>query len=146
MNIWVSKDNAEYHYHVSHRAICGISDILQDVAQTHDTSENPEKKCTVCIGILTSRGFFRINQEKNKNMIKEARFVQKYRESPVSLFIKYLTSPENRITTIQKIRHELAEQFDGINTNDILAEALVHSDVICKDEKLYPKCKGVIPL
>lgn len=148
MNIWISKDNAEYHYHTSHRSICGTSDILYNVAKTHHTAENPDVKCTICIGIRTSKGFFRINQEKNKNMIQEAKFLQKYRTSPVSLLVRYLDSPENHSppTTIQTIHNELTGSFDGINTNDILAEALVQDHIIHENGNFYPKCKGEIIL
>jgi len=147
MNIWISKDGAWHHYHTSHRSICGISDILQDMANTHDTAENPDTKCKTCIGILTSKGFFKVNLDKNRNDAREAKFLQKYRTSPVSLFVRYFTSPENRTPiTLKRIRHELAGQFDGINTNDILSEAIVRGDIIHENGNFYPKSQGEIIL
>lgn len=147
-NTWISKDNTvEYHYHTSHRSTCGLSDILQDVAKIHNAVDNPDTKCIVCKRILTSRGFFKINQEKNRNMVKEAKFLQKYKISPVHLMIQYLTSPENHtITTLKKICHELAGQFDEISIHDILAEALVRGDIIHENGNFYPKSQGEIIL
>ncbi len=143
MNTWISK-GAEYHYHTSHRCICNTSDILNNISKTHDTAENPDVKCKICVGILTSKGFFKINLEKNRNDAKHAKFLQKYRESPVHFMVRYLASPENNLITIQQIRHELTGCFDGININDILAESLVRGDVTCENGNFYPKCNGVI--
>ncbi len=148
MNTWIKKDGSvQYHYHTSHRAICHISDVLQDVAKTHHTAENPDVKCRICKGILRSRGFFRTTLEKNRNDVREAKFLQKYKESPVSFMVRYLASPENHHpTTIQKIRHELENQFDGINVHDILADAIIQGRVTEDNGNFYPKCNGEIIL
>lgn len=147
MNTWVSKDNTVHHYHTGHRSICNLSDILQDVAKTHNTAECPNVKCKVCVRILTSKGFFKINQEKNQNMIKEAQFLQKYKTSPVYMLMQYVASPENRTTTLKKIRSDLAGQFDGININDILAEAIIRGKITHDNGvNFYAKCNGEIIL
>ncbi len=147
MNTWVSKDDAEHHYHTGHRSICGISDILQDMATTHHTAENPKTKCKTCMGILTSKGFFKINLDKNRNNVHEAKFLQKYRESTVGMLTRYLAAPENhKIMTMQKIRQELEGTFDGINVLDVLSMAIVSGDVKEKNGNFYPKCREEIVL
>lgn len=142
--VWISKDNDTYHYHIGHSSICRLSDILRDISNTHDTSANPDTKCTICKGILKSKQYINIYLEKLRNDTKESKFLLKYKSSPVSFLTRYLSSPENVTPTLKKLIHDISKDIDGISIEDILSEGIIRSKIICKDEKFYPKNPGVI--
>jgi hypothetical protein len=142
--VWISKGNDSYHYHINHSSICGLSDILIDTSNTHDTSENPDTKCTICKGILKSKQYINIHLEKLRNDAKESKFLQKYKTSPVDFLTRYLSSPENVPPTLKKLISDISKDIDEISIEDILSEGIIRSKIICKGEKFYPKIPGVI--
>jgi hypothetical protein len=142
--VWISKDSTTHHYHINHSSICGLSDILRYISDTHDTSENPDTKCTICKRVLTSKQYINIHLEKSRNDAKESKFLLKYKTSPVDFLTRYLCNPENVPPTLKKLISDISKDIDGINIEDILSEGIIRSKIICKDQKFYAKIPGVI--
>ncbi len=141
---WISCNNMEYHYYTNHSSICKLFDILKNPSQSYSTSENPDEKCPVCKAMLRSRQTIKISTDKIKHQVKEQKFLQKYRESPVGLITRYISSPENHPLTLKQISQNLSCEIDDIDIKDILADAIVQGKITCKDEKFYPIIPGVI--
>ena len=132
--VWISKDGTTHHYHINHSSICGLSDILRDISNTHDTSESPDTKCTICKRILTSKQYLNIYLEKLRNDAKESKFLLKYKTSPVYFLTRYLNSPENTAPTLEELQHNILKAFSEINMKDVLADAIVNGNVIYKEK------------
>jgi len=136
---WISKDSSEYHYYVNHHSICNSSDILQDMSYTYDTSENPDTKCLICKGILKSKQCINISLQKLRNEVKEAKFLQKYKTSPLDMLVRYMTNPENIPPfTLKKLVSSISSNIDGIDIKDILSEGIISGKILYKDGAFHP--------
>ena len=71
--------------------------------------------------------------------MREAKFLQKYKTSPVDFLLTYMTSPETPSQfTIPKIIHDISSNINGIDIKDILSDGIVRGVILCNNGAFYP--------